>query len=70
MSTRSHMLNPATPALFSAAQEGANLAIASTGTDFGTHARDSVGDMRANVYGQATSIILWRSCKELCEGCQ
>jgi RHS repeat-associated protein len=69
MSMRFHLFNPMVPTLASVSQEVGNLALASTSKDFSMHAKDSLGDMQANQYGQGISYLIWRSCKSLCEDC-
>lgn len=67
MSTRIHGFNPTWPNIASLTQEAGNLVVGRN--DLAFHAQDSVGDLAANVFGQASAAVLWRWCKDLCEEC-
>jgi len=62
MSTRIHFGNPFPVVLFGGGKEGMDLI---RNGDFS----DSLGDMKANAYGQMMAYIVWRNCKDLCDGC-
>ena len=70
MSTRIHLGQTTWPTIFSIGQEVPALITALVEGDFRDKAAESFGDLNADGYGQGVAFIIWKSCKELCTGCQ
>jgi YD repeat-containing protein len=69
MSMRIHLGQRAWPAIFSIGQEIPPLMQGVLGGDSSGQVAESLGDLRADIYGQQSAFIIWKSCKELCTGC-
>ena len=70
MSTRIHLGQTTWPTIFSIGQEVPALIAGLVEGDFRDQAAESFGDLNADRHGQGVAFIIWKSCKELCTGCQ
>ena len=70
MSVRYHLGNPAPAIAASNLKEYVNLAQHGYRSEHELGVSDGIGDTKANIEGQAKSLIIWKSCEELCRDCQ
>jgi len=62
--------NPIWPTIFSVGQEVPPLIRGAFEGDFRSELNESAGDLAADIFGQASAVIIWKSCKELCTQCR